>query len=294
MGEARTGKVRANGIEFSYLEQGSGPLVLCLHGFPDHAHTFDRQLPALAGAGFRAVAPFMRGYAPTEVPANGPFQSAVLAHDVAALVDALSPNEPANVFGHDWGAIAAYGAALVAPQRIRRLVTAAVPYGMGIAQGLFGSYPQIRRSFYIWFFQLPVAEAAVSAGDYAFIEGLWRDWSPGYALPPEQMKALKATFAKPGVLEAAIGYYRHTFNPAAQLPELAELQQQIFLAPIEVPTLYFHGEKDGCLGIEFVDASMDASFPKGLRKVVLKNAGHFLQLEQPDEVNRALIDFLKT
>ena len=292
MANTRTGTVRANGIEFSYLEQGSGPLVLCLHGFPDHAHTFDRQLPALAAAGFRAVAPFMRGYAPTEVPPDGPFQSAMLGKDVAALVDALSPNDPAAVFGHDWGAIAAYGAALAAPERIRRLVTAAVPYGPSFAQGLFGSYPQIKRSFYIWFFQLPIAEAAVSGGDFAFIEGLWRDWSPGFTLPPAEMRALKETFAKPGVLEAAIGYYRHTFNPAFQAPELGDLQQQIFLAPIDVPTLYFHGERDGCLGIEFVEG-MEASFPKGLRKVVLKDAGHFLQIEKPDEVNRALIEFLK-
>jgi pimeloyl-ACP methyl ester carboxylesterase len=292
MGETRTGKVRANGLEFAYLEQGSGPLVLCLHGFPDHAHTFDRQLPALAAAGFRAVAPFMRGYAPTEVPANGPFQSAALGHDVAALVDALSPNEPASLFGHDWGAIAAYGAALLAPARIRRLATAAVPYGPQFPQGVFGSYAQIRRSFYIWFFQLPIAEQAVSGGDFAFIENLWRDWSPGFTLPPAEMKALKETFAKPGVLEAAVGYYRHTFNPAFQTPELAELQQQIFLAPIEVSTLYFHGARDGCLGVELVEG-MDASFPKGLRKIVLEDAGHFLQLEKPDAVNRALVEFLK-
>ena len=118
MEQFKTGSVRANGIQFHYLEAGSGPLVLCLHGFPDHARSFRFQLPALAKAGFRAVAPYLRGYAPTDVPANGPFQYAALAKDAAALVEALSPKEPGFVFGHDWGAVATYGAAQIAPQRI--------------------------------------------------------------------------------------------------------------------------------------------------------------------------------
>src|ERR1700757_144716 len=105
MEEFKTGSVQANGIEFRYLEAGSGPLVLCLHGFPDHARSFRFQLPALAKAGFRAVAPYLRGYAPSDVPPNGPYQSAALARAAPALVEALSPREPAYVFGHDWGAL---------------------------------------------------------------------------------------------------------------------------------------------------------------------------------------------
>ena len=291
MSQLTHGTVRANGITFRHLEQGSGPLVLCLHGFPDHARTFRHLLPALAAAGYRAVAPSMRGYAPTEAPADAPYQSAALGMDVAALLEALSPDEPAFVFGHDWGAIAAYGGALAAPKRIRRLVVSAVPYGPGFAQGLMTSYAQIRRSFYVWFFQLPVAEAAVAADDFAFIRSLWHDWSPGYDLDDGEWEALRDTFAAPGVLEAAIAYYRHTFNPAFQRAELDALQQQIFLAPIEVPTMIVHGEDDGCLGVEFLDG-MEASFPKGLEKVVVAGAGHFVHLEKPDEVARAVIRFL--
>src|SRR5262249_23762795 len=107
--------VHANGIRFATLEAGDGPLVLCLHGFPDHARSFRHQLPALAAAGFRAVAPYMRGYSPTETPADGRYQSAVLAQDALALIDALGYSS-AHVFGHDWGALAAYGAAMLAPQ----------------------------------------------------------------------------------------------------------------------------------------------------------------------------------
>ena len=96
-------KVRANGVTFSYLEAGEGPLVLCLHGFPDNAYTFTQLMDRLAATGFRAVAPFMRGYWPTEVPADGRYQSAVLAMDALALIEALGADR-AVLIGHDWGA----------------------------------------------------------------------------------------------------------------------------------------------------------------------------------------------
>src|SRR5207245_3515658 len=98
MEQFKSGTVRANGIRFATLEAGDGPLVLCLHGFPDHARSFRNQLPALAAAGFRAVAPFLRGYAPTEIPADGRYQSAVLAMDAVALISALGYSS-AYLFG---------------------------------------------------------------------------------------------------------------------------------------------------------------------------------------------------
>jgi 4-alpha-glucanotransferase len=292
MDEFKAASVRAGGLTFHYLEAGVGPLVLCLHGFPDHARSFRFQLPALAKAGFRAVAPYLRGYAPTDVPANGPYQSAVLAKDAAALIEALSPKEPAFIFGHDWGALATYGAAQLAPQRVRKIATAAVPHGPQLAQALFTSYAQMRRSWYIFMFQMPTAEAAVSNNGFEFLDRLWADWSPGWTLPREEMMALKATFAKPGVLAAALGYYRHTFNPALQVAELADLQAKLMTDPISVPTLVFHGERDGCIGVETL-AGMEALFPKGLKKVVLPDAGHFLHQEKPERVNEELIAFLK-
>ena len=174
MTEFRRGEVRANGIRFATLEAGDGPLVLCLHGFPDHARSFRHQLPALAGAGYRAVAPFMRGYAPSQVPADGPYQSAVLANDGAALIDALGYRE-AVVFGHDWGAVAAYGVAIAAPERVTRLITAAVPHGPALPAALLSSYDQQRRSWYMFFFQSPLAEMAVAHDDFRFLARLWAE-----------------------------------------------------------------------------------------------------------------------
>jgi len=272
------------------LEAGEGPLVLCLHGFPDHAYSFRHQLPALANAGFRAVAPFMRGYAPTEAPADGRYQSAVLAQDVVALIDALG-YASAHVVGHDWGAVAAYGAAIVAPDKLSTLVTAAVPHGPAVLNAFMSNYDQQRRSWYMFFFQHPLADAAVAHNDFQFLERLWQDWSPGWRYPADAMESLKTTFRTPGVLQAALGYYRATLNPANQDPALAELQAQIGMAPVAVPTLYFHGKRDGCMGIELVDG-MEASFPRGLRTVTIDAAGHFLHQEKPDDVNRVLLDFL--
>ena len=292
MGEFKAASVRAGGLTFHYLEAGTGPLVLCLHGFPDHARSFRFQLPALAKAGFRAVAPYMRGYAPSDVPANGPYQAAVLAKDAVALIEALSPKEPAFVFGHDWGALATYGAAQVAPQRVRKIATAAVPHGPQLMQAIVSNYSQMKRSWYIFMFQMPTAEAAVSNNGFEFLDRMWADWSPGWTLPREEMAALKATFEKPGVLAAALGYYRHTFNPALQVAELADLQAKLMTNPIPVPALVFHGQRDGCIGVETLEG-MEALFPKGLKKVVLQDAGHFLHQEKPERVNEELIAFLK-
>src|SRR6202161_4476444 len=111
--------IDANGLRFAYLEEGSGPLVLLLHGFPDTAHTWDDLRPRIAAKGYRAVSPYMRGYQPTAIPARDADQE-TLARDPLALIDALGASE-AVVIGHDWGASAAYGAAALGPDRVKKL-----------------------------------------------------------------------------------------------------------------------------------------------------------------------------
>jgi pimeloyl-ACP methyl ester carboxylesterase len=290
MEQFRQGRVRANGLTFATLEAGDGPLVLCLHGFPDHARSFRHQLPALAAAGFRAVAPFMRGYAPSEVPSAGPYQTAALAQDAVALIEALGYKRAA-LFGHDWGAVAAYGAAVLAPERVVRLITAAVPHGTAFASALLANYDQQRRSWYMFFFQTPFADAAVPLADFRFLERLWQDWSPGWAYPADEMAALKDTFRQPGVVAAALGYYRATLNPLNQDPALADVQQRISISPVSVRTLYFHGARDGCVGTELLDG-MEQLFPQGLEAVIIPEAGHFLHQERPELVNPRVLEFL--
>jgi pimeloyl-ACP methyl ester carboxylesterase len=293
MAEFKTGSVFANGLTFHYLEAGSGSLVLCLHGFPDHARSFRHQLSTLARAGFRVVAPYMRGYAPTQIPVDGSFQSALLARDALALIEALSPHEPAVLLGHDWGAVAAYGAAIQSPQRLEKLITIAVPYGSQVMQAVMTDYAQMRRSWHMFLFQMPIAEMMVKHNDFEFIKRLWRDWSPEWDVPKEEIAAVKETFRKPGVLESALAYYRQTLNPDLQQPALAELQEKMLTMnqPIEVPSLILHGEQDGCIDVGQLQG-MQALFPLGLRQAIVPGAGHFVHQEKPEEVNKVLLEFL--
>jgi pimeloyl-ACP methyl ester carboxylesterase len=155
------------------------------------------------------------------------------------------------------------------------------------------SYDQQRRSWYMFFFQHPLADAAVAHDDFRFLERLWQDWSPGWKYSVEDLERLKVTFRIPGVLQAALGYYRQTLNPVLQDPALAEAQAQIGVAPVPVPSLVFHGARDGCIGSELLEG-MEALFPRGLRKIVVGDAGHFVHQEKPEEVNRILIEFLRS
>jgi len=204
----RAATVRANDLEFGILEAGAGPLALCLHGFPDTAHTWQFLLPVLAGAGFHAVAPFMRGYAPTEVPPDGAYKVGALVADAVALHEALGGDDDAVLIGHDWGAEAAYGAAAYAPHRRRRLVTLAVPPA-ALDEVLYSDYEQVKRFFYEFMFRDPLgfAEELVASDEMAFIDKLWRDWSPGYQ-PGDHLARVKESLREPANLAAAIGYYR--------------------------------------------------------------------------------------
>jgi pimeloyl-ACP methyl ester carboxylesterase len=280
--------VEANGVQFECLTWGDGPgrpLALLLHGFPDTAHTWRHLGPALADAGYRAVAPFMRGYAPTAVPADGRYQTGALVADAHALFDALGASEGDGsvVIGHDWGAAAAYGAGVLGgPQRWAKVVTLAVPPPPVLA-GAFLSFDQLRRSWYMFFFQHPLADAAVSMNDLDFVRRLWLDWSPGFDCS-EDVAHVRAALGAPEHLAAALGYYRALFGSASPDPALAREQEAAGGVPTQ-PLLYLHGDTDGCMGVDLAVAGWPST-------VVVEGAGHFLQLERPDQVNRLILDFL--
>ncbi|WP_348761080.1 alpha/beta hydrolase [uncultured Salinisphaera sp.] len=263
---------------------GQGPLVLCLHGFPDSAHTWDDLLPALAGAGYHAAAPFMRGYAPSGVPADGRYDAAALAGDVIALADELAPGERFYVVGHDWGAVSAYAAASAAPARLAAMVTAAVPptgrflASMGPAQ--------MRRSWYMGFFQLRgVAEAAVAARDMALIDRLWRDWSPGWAYSRADIAPVKEALARPENRRAALAYYR-------TLPPLVfnrRARRRVMAWRTAVPTRIVYGEDDGCIGpASFKDCEQCFNGPIDCQAL---SAGHFMHREDPAAFTRLVLDW---
>ena len=283
------GRTTANDLEFAYLEAGSGPLALCLHGFPDSAWTYRHLLPALADAGFRAVAPFMRGYAPTSVPADGRYQTAALGLDACGLHEALGGGEDAVIVGHDWGAMATYVAANHEPDRWRRVVTMAVPPAGAVAGG-FMQYRQLKKSWYMFFFQHGLADVVVGMDDLAFIDGLWADWSPGYAAA-EDLAHVKDCLRDPANLAAALGYYRATLSGVGVDPSL-DAVQGAGAAPPPQPALYLHGKDDGCIGVAVAEGSGEFLAATGGRAELVADAGHFLHLEQPDIVNALILDFL--
>ncbi|MQY08384.1 alpha/beta fold hydrolase [Actinomadura macrotermitis] len=289
MDAIRQGTVKANGLDFGYLEAGpdDGPLALCLHGFPDSAHTWRHLLPELAAAGYRAVAPFSRGYAPTGVPEDGAYQAGALAADANALHDAFGGGPDAVIIGHDWGAFATYGASAHAPGRWRKAVAMSVP-PLGALMGAFFTYEQLKRSFYIFVFQTPVAEMVLNR---AFVESLWRDWSPGHDAA-EDVEHVMACLSLPENRAAAIGYYRTMLDSSRHVARYAA-EQAAAATPGERPVLYLHGGADGCLDAAAADpAAVLAHLPAGSRAEIVDGAGHFLQLDHPAEVNRLILDWL--
>ncbi|HLU74734.1 MAG TPA: alpha/beta hydrolase [Nonomuraea sp.] len=274
--EIRT--VHANGVEFSYLTVGDGPLALCLHGFPDTAHTWRHLMPALAERGYRAVAPFTRGYAPTEIPADAAYEGAALAADVLALHEELGGDEHAVLIGHDWGTLPVYALA----DRFRAAVTMAVPPPAALRTTLM-QYDQLKRSFYVFLFQTPLAEAA--AASPGFLERLWNDWSPGYDAT-DDLAFVRRSIGEPANLAAAIGYYRAmlgTTPPTGRYPDPGRAES--------TPILYLHGDQDGCLTPDAAKQALP-HLPPGSRAELVPGAGHFLHLERPDAVNRLILDWL--
>jgi pimeloyl-ACP methyl ester carboxylesterase len=280
---------QANGLEIGYLEAGTGPLALCLHGFPDSAWTWRHLLPELADAGYHAVAPFLRGYSPTSIPADGCYQTAALALDAGALHEVLGAGSDAVIIGHDWGAMATYVAANHEPERWRKVVTMAVPPAGAVAAG-FLTYAQLKRSWYMFFFQHGLADVVVGMDDLAFIDGLWADWSPGYDAA-EDLPRVKDALRDPANLAAALGYYRATLGNVGVDPALDAVQAKGAEATAQ-PTLYLHGSTDGCMGVEVAEAARGLLTSPGSRMEVVEGAGHFLHLERPDVVNGLVVEFL--
>jgi pimeloyl-ACP methyl ester carboxylesterase len=282
--------IHANGLDISFLAEGpsDGPLALCLHGFPDTAHTWRYLLPQLASAGYRAVAPFLRGYAPTSVPSDLQVDLGTLALDACALHEALGGNGDAVLVGHDWGAMIAYGASAHEPDRWRKVVTAAVPPQRSMGERFF-TFDQLRRSWYMFFFQTPLAEFAVGMDNYAFIDGLWRTWSPGYDFAWDTAE-VKKSLGTPENLAAAIGYYRSMLTGPSDDP-VAAAAQAAGDTTAPQPTLYLHGADDGCLGVDIIGPVADFLAP-GSAVEIIGDAGHFLQVEQPERVGRLILDFL--
>jgi pimeloyl-ACP methyl ester carboxylesterase len=284
------GRIRANDLEFAYQECGEGPLALCLHGFPDSARTWRHLLPALAAAGYHAVAPYLRGYSPTSIPDDGLYQSGAIAADAIALHEAFGGDDEAVLIGHDWGAVATYPAVAHAPDRWRRAVALAVPPSGALAAG-FMQYAQLKRSWYMFFFQHALADIVVGMADLAFLDGLWADWSPGFDAS-DDLPHVKDALRDPANLAAALGYYRATLGDGKKDPAYDAIEAAGAQLPADVPLLYLHGRTDGCMGADLAEGAGAFLPAAGSRSQIVDGVGHFLHIEDPDMVNRLIVDFV--
>lgn len=269
--------VDANGLRFAYLEWGpskGAPLVLMVHGFPDTPHTWDVIAPFIASKGFRVVAPFTRGYAPSGMPKTDP-TTRDLGEDTVALISALG-EERAHLVGHDWGAEAVNAAVGLAPQKVITLTTVAIPHRATITPtpGLAWAL----RHFVM--LRLPGAEQRFAENDFAQLEMLIRRWSPTWKFTDAELKPIKESFRLPGTVHGALGYYRAS---SVLLPSFMK-------GRISVPTLNFAGADDP--GVSPATFEATRRHYTGEFEVAVIPGGHFCHREAPDQFNERLARFL--
>lgn len=270
---------------FEVLVDGpqDGPLVVLLHGFPELNVSWRRQIPALTAAGYRVVAPNQRGYAGSV--RDGSYRTPDLAADVVAMLDALHADR-AVIVGHDWGGAAAWTVAHLYPERVRALVALNCPPPRVLVQALLRSPAQLRKSWYVFFFQLPVLpERFVS-------ENMPRTLVAGShnrdAWNRELLTPYAEAFATPADAHGPVNWYRAALRGALRHPRRR-------LRPIDVPVLVIWGMHDRFLGRELVSPEAllgTLAFGNTADVVEIDSAGHFVQNEAPDEVNRALLGWL--
>jgi pimeloyl-ACP methyl ester carboxylesterase len=297
-----TVELDANGLSFECLVEHPAPeatdeggLAVCLHGFPDDAGSMVPLLDALAEAGYTAVAPYMRGYAPTDPAPDGDYTEAALGADAVALLDAAAERFDRDgdrvLVGHDWGAVATYAAAASAPDAMDRLVAMAVP---PLFESLLTRYPkQVLRSWYMWFFQLPGApERALRWRDFELVEFLWGLWSPAWDYRRSRIESVKATLDREDTVEHALSYYRQIVGGSLKGMLRSGPPSPEDAPTIEVPGLLVTGARDGCIGTELFDEAHRA-FEADCRVLRVNDAGHFVHQERPTVVGDEVVRFVE-
>lgn len=263
---------------------GRGPLVLLLHGFPEFWYSWRFQIPALAAAGYRVAAPDMRGYNLSSKPKGvRNYTMPILADDVARLIDALGETSAA-VVGHDWGANVAWIFAMRRPEKLRRLAILNVPHPVVFRKGLF-RWPQLKRSWYVFFFQLPwLPERYLLRDDARSVRAmLRRDPVNKAAFTEEDVERYVEAIRRPGAATAAIHYYRAIFR-------LPRSEAKALIRPIEAPVLVVWGEQDRYLGREL--AEPPPRLVPNARVERLPDASHWVQCDAADRVNALLLEWL--
>jgi pimeloyl-ACP methyl ester carboxylesterase len=279
--------VQANGLRFRAMVDGppQADMFILLHGFPDGAELWSRQVDALAKAGSLAVAPDLRGYGLSDAPADKESYSIDhLVDDVAALIKAFG-RESAHVAGHDWGAIVAWFFAARHPEMTKTLTALSVGHPAAIAAASKDDEDQQARSRYVGLFLLEgKAERVLAEDDYRRLRLTWSIGPNPEAVPRSVVEHFTRSLARPGRLTAALNYYRANLTAAG-----AAWEGLAGIGPIRTPTVLLWGDQDPALGRRGADDTR--TYMEGEYELrVLEGAGHWLNFDRPDEVSRALTD----
>lgn len=271
-----------NGIRLHWVEQGSGPLVVLLHGFPEFWYSWRHQIPFLAER-FRVIAPDMRGYNLSEKPPTG-YDLDTLTDDVLALIHEAG-EERAAIVGHDWGGGVAWAFAIRHPQATRKLAILNAPHPLRFMEEARSNPRQLLRSSYMLFFQLPWLPELLLGANRAWLiaRGLRRSAVVEGAFSEEDVERYREAASQPGALTAALNYYRGALRTRSRLQELPNE------GAVSAPTLVLWGEQDQALGTALAEG-LERWVPD--LRVVFLDCGHWTQQERPEEVNRLLADFL--
>jgi pimeloyl-ACP methyl ester carboxylesterase len=280
--------IQLEALRMAYLDDGQGPLVVMLHGFPDRPETWSHQASALVAQGYRVVRPYLRGYPPTDLGQGGYYDKATLVKDIAQFIQALNPGQTCHLVGQDWGAIIGYALLAAHPELFARAVLMAVPHPLEVAKSLLNPR-HVHRSFHWWFFQLPdLPEQALAQDGMHFIDYLWDYWTVEGFEDTAHIASVKDLLSQPGALSATLGYYRAMFDTSKADPKLADLRA-LMSRPIAVPTLALCGAQD--MRAELMhDQAQYFTGPYAFE--LINNAGHFLHRENPAPVTQAMSNWL--
>lgn len=271
-----------NGVRLHVVDHGSGPLVILLHGFPEFWYAWRHQIPALAAAGFRVLAPDLRGYnTSAKPPAVRDYRLEILQDDVLGLIRDAGETQ-AIIVGHDWGGAIAWTFAIRYPQAVRQLIVLNAPHPLRFIQAM-RTLTQLRKSWYVFFFQLPrLPEMFIRAGHYARLRTMLMD-DPVRAetFDSETIRYYQQALDQPGALTAAINYYRALFRYG--LPGLGRNPVRL-----DKPTLLIWGEQDRYLDIALT-SGLDR-WVSQLTIVRIPSASHWLHAEIPEQINRLMVD----
>ncbi|MDX1642939.1 MAG: alpha/beta hydrolase [Thermoanaerobaculia bacterium] len=281
--ELRSGMVDLGEVALHVVEAGpaDGPAVVLLHGFPEFWRGWRRQIPALAAAGYRLVVPDQRGYNLSDKPRRiAAYALDTLVDDVERLLDRLDIGRAA-VVGHDWGGVVAWWLAARRPSRLSRLAVLNAPHPAVAWRFVLHDPVQRRKSWYIYFFQLPwLPEIWYGRDDFRLAERSLRATARPGTFDDDDLAAYREAWSRPGALTAAIHWYR-----AALWHRPRRLDRRI-----TVPTLLLWGRRDRFLDPRLAEANCE--FCDDVRLEMLDRAGHWLQHEEPETVDRLLLEHL--